>query len=367
MKRRLTRRIGAIVAVPILARLGFHVRRITGGLDRAFFIRLLVGLGGIVLVAAVLVAVAEGPRDSIGGFLGAVGKSFYWAVTTVMGSGDASFVTTPAGYIIGWLLILFGVAIVGVITAALVGFVIDFILKEGQGMGASGYHDHIVVCGWNSTARELIAELSTDEYTTKVVVIHNTDKNPAGRGVYFINGDITDAEDLRRAGIEEAMSAIVCPADASNDADMRSILCVLAIEAIAPQVRTVVEVNNPSHVDHFHRANVDEVVVTSRIASRLLARTSLYPGLAEIVTDIVSGGQGSELYRVAIPDECVGLSLDELSARLRSDHSATLLGVNRDGIAYVNPPSDFRLEKGDDAVVVAESLGTLAPLEIQHD
>jgi voltage-gated potassium channel len=367
MKQRLSRRIGAIITVPFLARLGFHVRRIGGGIDRAFFLRLLLGLGTIVLVAAVLVAVAEGPRDSLGGFLGAVGKSFYWAVTTVMGSGDASYVTTPAGYVIGWLLIAFGVAIVGLITATLVGFVIDFILKEGQGMGASGYRDHIVVCGWNSTARELIAELSTDEYTTKIVVVHDTEKNPAGRGVYFVNGDITDAEDLRRAGIAEAMAAIICPADGGNDADMRSILCVLAIEAIAPQVRTVVEVNNPGHVDHFHRANVDEVVVTSRIASRLLARTSLYPGLAEIVTDIVSGGKGSELYRVAIPDECVGMSLDELSAMLRSDHSATLLGVNREGTAYVNPPSDFRLDKGDDAVVVAESLGTLAPLKLQHD
>ena len=367
MKGRLRRRIGAVIAVPILARLGFHVRRITGGLERGFFIRLLAGLGGLVLISAILVALVEGADDGIGGFFAKVGTSFYWAVTTVMGSGDASYVKTPAGYVIGWLLILFGVAIVGVITAALVGFVIDFILKEGHGMGASGYRDHIVVCGWNSTARELIAELSTDEYTTKVVVIHNTDKNPAGSGVYFVNGDITDAEDLRRAGIEEAMSAIICPADASNDADMRSILCVLAIEAIAPQVRTVVEVNNPSHVDHFHRANVDEVVVTSRIASRLLARTSLYPGLAEIITDIVSGGTGSELYRVAIPDECVGMSLDELSAMLRSEHSATLLGVNREGIAFVNPPSDFRLEKGDDAVVVAESLGILAPLKLQHD
>src|SRR5687767_2191921 len=367
MKGRLKRRIGAVIAVPILARLGFHVRRITGGLERSFFIRLFLGLGGIVVVASLLVAVAEGSDDGIRGFFAKVGTSFYWAVTTVMGSGDASYVKTPVGYIISWLLVLFGVAIVGVITAALVGFVIDFILKEGQGMGASGYRDHIVVCGWNSTARELIAELGTDEYTTKIVVVHDTEKNPAGRGVYFVNGDITNAEDLRRAGIEEAMAAIICPADGGNDADMRSILCVLAIEAIAPAVRTVVEVNNPGHVDHFHRANVDEVVVTSRIASRLLARTSLYPGLAEIVTDIVSGGKGSELYRVGIPDECVGLSLDELSARLRSDHNATLLGVNREGIPYVNPPSDFLLEKGDDAVVVAESLGTLAPLEIQHD
>ncbi|MGI9085007.1 MAG: potassium channel family protein [Aeromicrobium sp.] len=366
MKRRLARRIGAVVAVPFFARLGFHVRRITGGVDSSFFLRLMLGLGGIVLVAALLVAMAEGPRDSAGGFLSKVGTSFYWAVTTVMGSGDASYVTTPAGFIISWLLVLFGVAIVGVITAALVGFVIDFILKEGQGMGASGYRDHIVVCGWNSTARELIAELGTDEYTTKIVVVHESDKNPAGHGVYFVNGDITDAEDLRRAGIEEAMAAIICPADASNDADMRSILTCMAIEAIAPQVRTVVEVNNPAHVDHFHRAKADEVVVTSRIASRLLARSSLYPGLAEIVTDIVSGGKGSELYRVAIPDQCVGLSLDELSARLRSDHQATLLGVNRDGVAHVNPPTEFRLAQGDDAVVVAESLGTLAPLRIQH-
>ena len=366
MKRRLTRRLAGVLTAPFFARFGFHVRRITGGVDRTFFFRLVLGLGAVVMTAALLVAVAEGPRD-VGGFLAKVGTSFYWALTVVMGSGDASYVTTPAGYVISWLLVALGVAIVGIITATLVGFVIDFILKEGQGMGASGYRDHIVVCGWNSTARELITELSTDEYTTRVVVLHDAEKNPAGRGVYFVSGDITNAEDLRRAGIEEAMAAIICPADGGNDADMRSILCVLAIEAIAPQVRTVVEVNNPGHVDHFHRANVDEVVVTSRIASRLLARTSLYPGLAEIVTDIVSGGKGSELYRVGIPDECVGLSLDELSARLRSDHNATLLGVNREGIPYVNPPSDFLLEKGDDAVVVAESLGTLAPLEIQHD
>lgn len=367
MKRRLARRIGTIVAVPLFARIGFHLRRITGGADRTFFVRLMLGLSGLVLLAAILVAVAEGPRDSVGGFLSKVGTSFYWAVTTVMGSGDSSYVTTPAGYIISWLLVLFGVAIVASITGALVGFLIDFLLKEGQGMGAAGYNDHIVVCGWNATARELIAELGTDEYTTKIVVVHQSEKNPAGRGVYFVNGDITDAEDLRRAGIEEAMAAIICPADASNDSDMRSILCCMAIEAIAPQVRTVVEVNNPAHVEHFHRADADEIVVTSRIASRLLARSSLYPGLAEIVTDIVSGGKGSELYRVAIPDEYVGMSLDELSVRLRSDHKATLLGVNRDGIAYVNPPTEFRLERGDDAVVVAESLGTLAPLRLQHD
>ena len=91
---------------------------------------------------------------------------------------------------------------------------------------------------------------------------------------------------------------------------MRSILCAMAVRAAAPGVRTVVEVNHPGHVEHFKRSGADEVLVTSRIASRLLARSSLYPGLAELVTDIVSG---------------------------------------------------------DDAIVVAESLGTPAPLVIDRE
>jgi voltage-gated potassium channel len=367
MRRPFSRVLRVAFAAPFLRRIGFHVSRLTRNVDRGFFLRLFLGLFGIVLIAALLVTVLEGPRTSVGEFFSTLGDSFYWGVTTVMGQGEASYVSSPAGYVISWLLVLFGVAIVASITGALVGFVIDFILKEGQGMGAAGYRDHIVVCGWNSTARDLIAELSGDEYQHRIVVLHDADKNPAGSEAYFVSGDVTSAEDLRRAGIHEAMAAVVCPSDTSNEADMRSILTVMAIESIAPQVRTVVEVNNPSHVDHFKRANADEIMVTSRISSRLLARSSLYPGLAEIVTDIVSGGEGSELYRIALPEKFIGLSVDELSARLRGEHSATLLAIGRDGRSHVNPATDFRLARGDDAVVVAESLGTLAPLKVQKD
>jgi voltage-gated potassium channel len=358
------KRIGKYFELPLLSRLLFHVRRLTGGLERGFFLRLSIALCGFVVAAALLLTAFEGPHDNPGQMASKFGDSFYWGVTTVLGNGDTAYVTSPAGKFISWLLVLFGVAIVAAITGALVGFVIDILLKEGQGMGAAGYRDHIVVCGWNSTARELISELGGDEYATKIVLVHAGDKNPAGSGVYFVSGDVTNADDLRRAGIEEAMAAVVCPADASNEADMRSILAVMAIESIAPHVRTVVEANNPDHVEHFRRAHADEIVVSSRLVSRLMARSSLYPGLAEIVTDIVSGGEGSELYRVRLPDEYLGLSVDQLSERMRSDHSATLLAVSRNGTAHINPDADFRLQPGDDAVVVAESLGTLAPLQM---
>ncbi len=361
----------AFFSLPILRRAAFHFRRMTGGLDRAFMVRVGVVLVGFLLLAATAVTFSEGYEDADGdktvsSFFEKFLLSIHWAVTTVMAAGNAEYVTTPIGILISWLLILFGVAIVAALTGALVGFLIDYLLKEGQGMGASGYRDHIIVCGWNSTARELIQELSTDEYTTRIVVIHDTDKNPAGEGVYFVSGDITTAHDLKRAGIEDALAAVVCPGDGSNEADMKSILCVMAIESLAPHVRTVVEVNNPAHVEHFQRADADEILVSSQLVSRLMARTSLYPGLAGLVTDIVSGGEGSELYRVSLPDEYVGLSVDQLSAKLRVEHRATLLSISRGGQSYINPPEDFRLSHGDDLVVVAESLGTLAPLEMDH-
>lgn len=355
-------RLTAIFHVPLLRRVAFHARRIGGQLDRHFFVSLLSAVAAFVALATALVALFEGKLT-----LGGIGSTLYWAVTTVIGSGDASYVTTFGGFIVSWLLAFFGVALVAAMTGAVVGFVIDFLLKEGQGMGAAGFRDHIVVCGWNTTARDLIEELRSDEYQTKVVVLHDGERNPAGDGVYFVRGDITRVEDLDRAGVREAASAIVFPVDSSNDADMRSILAVMAIESIAPKVRTVVEANNPAHVEHFRRAHADEVLVTSRLASRLLARSALYPGLTDIVTDLVSGGDGSELYRVALPDDYCGISVDELSAKLRAEHRATLLSVSRRGSSITNPPAGFMLQPGDDAVVVAEGLTGLQPLQLQHE
>ncbi len=363
MKRpRLPRRIPRSLPLfdaPLLRRVLWHANRMRSQLDRRFFLSLAQGIIGFVFVAALLITLFEKSWT-----FESIFDSFNWGVATVLGQGDSSYVTSPAGRLISWFLILFGVAMLGMITGALVAMVIDFLLKEGQGLGASGYKDHIIVCGWNTTARDLIAELRGDDYQSKVVVLADIEKNPAGDGVYFVRGEPTNDDDLKRAGIEEASAALIFPRDSSDDADMHSILTILAIEHAAPGVRTVAEVNNPKHEAHFRRADVDELLVTSKIASHLLARSALYPGLTGIVTDIVSGGDGSELYRIGLPDDYIGLSIDAVAARLRTEHRATLLSVNRGGHAFVNPGADFVLERDDDAVVVAESLGSLAPLEI---
>lgn len=229
-------------------------------------------------------------------------------------------------------------------------------------MGAAGFSDHVVVCGWNSTARDLIDELKSDDYGANIVLIDSAERNPAGEGIYFIRGDGANDDDLRRAGITTARAAIICPTDGSDDADMHSILTVLAIESLAPNVRTVVEVNNPKHVPHFKRAEVDEVLVTSKLASRLLARTALHPGLGDLVTDMVSGGIGSELYRIPMPERMSGRRVLEVASSLLQYNDATLLAVARNGSVLANPGAQFVMESGDEIVLMAESMEKLASL-----
>jgi voltage-gated potassium channel len=346
-----------LFAAPMIRRVGWHLRRIHTNLDAKFYRSLFIGLTITLVLAALAVTVFEREVD-----IASFGQSFYWALTTVIGAGDSGYVASPVGWVVSWLLNLFGVGIVAAMTGALVGFVIDFLLKEGQGMGAAGFSDHVVVCGWNSTARDLIDELKSEDYGSSIVLIDNSERNPAGDGVYFIRGDGVNDDDLRRAGIMTAKAAIICPKDGTDDADMHSILIGLAIGSMAPDVRTVVEVNNPKHVAHFKRADVDEVLVTSKLASRLLARTALHPGLGDLVTDMVSGGIGSELYRIPMPERMAGRRVVEIASSLLRFNDATLLAVARNGSVLANPGAQFILESGDEMVLMAESMERLASL-----
>ena len=63
----------------------------------------------------------------------------------------------------------------------IVAAIVNFLLKEGQGMGVSGFRDHIVVCGWNATARDLIRELRRDNPKVRIALIHAC-RPESGRG-----------------------------------------------------------------------------------------------------------------------------------------------------------------------------------------
>src|SRR5688572_29014801 len=100
-------RLLTFLHVPLLRRVAFHAKRISAQVDRHFFVSLLTAVLAFVAAATLFVALFESKLTLAG-----VGTTLHWAITTVIGSGDASYVTSPGGFIIGWLLAFFGVALV---------------------------------------------------------------------------------------------------------------------------------------------------------------------------------------------------------------------------------------------------------------
>src|SRR5262249_13465003 len=113
-------------------------------------------------------------------------ESFFWALTSLMGNGDPGFASGPIGGALYVILIATGLIMIGLVTGAIIAVIIDFLLKEGQGLGASGFSGHIVICGWNPTAREAVDELRSDTYKRKIVLVHDAERNPAEKLVYYV-------------------------------------------------------------------------------------------------------------------------------------------------------------------------------------
>lgn len=82
---------------------------------------------------------------------------------------------------------------------------------------------------------------------------------------------------------------------------------------------------------------------------------------------MVSGGEGAELYRVRIPDRMIGMSVGDVSRRLKDENDATLLALARDGGITTNPASSVLLAEGDEVVVIADHLEKLASLSEVHE
>lgn len=349
----------ALLRVPLVSRVVWHARRVARDhhLTPRFFGLLVGSLVALIAGLAVLVHLAEGPAT-----WHHFEQSVYWTATTVLGQGDAGFVTSRVGYVTANALALVGIGLLSVLTAAIVSFAVDFMVKEGQGMGASQFRGHVVICGWNETARHLVTELTCDDYRARIAVLADCERNPAGSSAYFTRGDATDVADLRRAGVDHAAVVVVCPSDPSIEADMRSVFVVLAVRSIAPAVRIVVEANHERSEEHLRRAGASEILVTSVLASHLAARAALYPGLAALVTGLVSGGAGREVYRVHLPEGWGSLTIGAAAERLRVQHGATLVAVVQDGQHACALDDGATLEPGAAVFVVAESLQALAPL-----
>lgn len=285
---------------------------------------------------------------------------FWWVTLTLLDVTDPDFFpTTVGGRLIGLFLTSLSTVLLWLFSAIVVTIVLDVVLKEGQGMGRTKCKNHIIICGWNETAEEIIEQLHNADPAKPVVVLAEVEMKPVNYAwVDFVRGDPSDSKDLERANIMEADVAIIFTVPGGDAADAQSLLTALAVETLNREVYTCVEVLDPKNRQHFVRANVDEMFVKGELGAHLLARSTLCKGLSAMVSELLRWDEGNEFYKIDLKDyypSMVGRTFDEALDYLRRNFNVILLGVERTTEreeVVIDPGEDLVLLKGDIAIVV---------------
>ena len=278
------------------------------------------------------------------------GSAIYWAFIsmTTTGYGDIS-PSTSGGRVIAVVVVLSGLLLLSLVTATVASVFVEKKIREGKGLETVKFEEHIVLCGWNSNAEEVIAGLlrSLPEKKFRLVLVNELPEEKVealkykyrGYDFKFLRGDFAQEEVLERANITRARSAILL-ADTSGQhslekADEHTILGTLAIKSLAPEVKTCAELLNAENRQHLKRANVDEIVVRGEHIGNLLAAATASPGLPRVFSSLLSPEEENNLWKVEIPSDFVGKTAGELAAHFKKEYQALLLAIlsERKGLA----------------------------------
>ncbi len=286
--------------------------------------------------------------------------AIWWIVVTMstVGYGDV-FPETLGGRILAIFVMFTGVTFMGLFSATIASWIIERDIKGGMGMLNIDLSDHMVICGWNHQAGQLVENLLTDleEEDRHLVILANLNQKPIEhKRVHFVKGDCTSETDLKRANMPQARTAMVLTDNtigSAETADARSILTTLAIDTMNSSIYTCAEVLDSKNIYHLRNAGVDEVIPTGEFTGRLMARTVISHGISRTVSELLTQNEGSDLFKVGVPSSLVGKTFEEFLSHLRKKPEAIIpVAIDRKKQVHVNPDRDFRLEKGDNAIII---------------
>ena len=164
--------------------------------------------------------------------------------------------------------------------------------------------NHIIICGNNKTVPHLVSDLAvTPGFKHKNYVFITKDQHPnyfsklplPSEQLYYVAGDYTDANILRKAGAVEARHAIIVADDDKNtieDRDTRAVFAAFNIEHIGQEnkeeIITIVERLTNRHSDTLAQQDVEAAINRSELTGKALALACQYPKLLFVLTDLLS-------------------------------------------------------------------------------
>ncbi|MFE3845298.1 NAD-binding protein [Thermoplasmatota archaeon] len=272
----------------------------------------------------------------------------------------------------GFLCILIGKAAEVLVSISLKG---GIVLKKVR------YKNHIVICGWNYQGAKIIECLLTEDihHEKPIVILADLDKPPySSDKVDFISGKPWRKEDLIRAGILDADSAIIltditCEKSKNPDAD--ALMITLAIESFNRDVHTCVQLLSSENREHLENANADEIICLDQVGGNLAVTSTLNHGLSKIINELLTFNLGSEFYRFKrkIPEKYIGKSFTDVSKNL-IDNKMILIAIETQKDEFlleeyshdwihsstetramlINPQGEYILRENDSLFIISE-------------
>ncbi|GAA0482531.1 potassium transporter TrkA [Paractinoplanes deccanensis] len=319
-------------------------RAIRVGLSRKLGIAVLVALGLTVVSGALLTH-----------FTGVQGfwRSIYVTLLTMVGSSDVEADNAPRAQAAQLVLTLAGVALLPLVTAAVVDGVVKTRLALDRGEILKVYTGHIVLVGLGNVGTRVLRQLT--DLGLDVVAI---DRNPEARGVKVaedlgvpvIVGDAAQEETLRSASIANCQALVVVSTD-----DAVNLQAALHARQARDGIRVVLRLFD----DDFARRVQDAFNIDiSRSVSRLCAPAFAAAMLEREVLATIPVERHALL--VAAVRVTPGSALD--GAPLESadrPESVRVIGLTTAGAEWVDWSPDGRrvLAPDDEIVVVARRAG----------
>jgi len=294
--------------------------------------------------------------------------SIWWAMVTMttVGYGDFSAQTFVGRFVISYACMLLGIGLIGFV----VGFIADHIIvtftQTKRGLMKIFEENHLIICNCPSEIKilEIIKEFTIlDEYKRKGIVIIDEDIEqlpPALQQdhIHFVKGSPTQESILMRANILQCNGILVLaknPELAASDEKTFTIGSI--IEMISKEqgckLKVVTEVVNQKNLKLLQLAEVDGMVTSEGITSRLLVQEFLYPGVHDIFQQLLSNSKGSQFYIFAT--RLIGFKVVDLQlAIIKHPVNIQIIGLLREEQQILNPPKEMVIQAGDRLILLAE-------------
>ena len=230
-------------------------------------------------------------------------NALYWVLTTMATVGFGDYAPhTEACKILSIFLYIFGIGLLSLLISKIINGLGHIHSKRESGKLNYQGKEHIVVINWSKKAHSAIDEMLMSDPKVQIVIIDHRDKHPyIHANVQFVSGDPATESTLLQANIQQARAAIIFAdpcIDEPSLIDGKTLLVASAIESIAPQVHTTVEIMQEKHIRTFRYISVNEFVLSHDAISRLAARSALNEGSIDIFTQLLSRQHGSDIYEI---------------------------------------------------------------------